>query len=124
MSGDGLLLDTNVVILTLGGNEVLAAHMESKRLFVSVVTEMECLSYPFRVRKDEMVVREFMRRCTVLGIEERIKEEAIVIRRDHGIKLPDAVIAATALVLGVPLLTADKGFLRLRNELVVDLFEP
>ncbi|MBK9273766.1 MAG: type II toxin-antitoxin system VapC family toxin [Flavobacteriales bacterium] len=112
------------MILTLGGNEVLAAHMESKRLFVSVVTEMECLSYPFRVRKDEMVVREFMRRCTVLGIEERIKEEAIVIRRDHGIKLPDAVIAATALVLGVPLLTADKGFLRLRNELVVDLFEP
>ncbi len=124
MSGDGLLLDTNVVILTLGGNEVLASYMESKRLFVSVVTELECLSYPFRERKDEMVVREFMRRCTVLGIEERMKEEAIVVRRNHGLKLPDAVIAATGLVLGVPLLTADKGFLRLRNELVVDLFEP
>jgi len=98
--------------------------MESKRLFLSVISEMECLGYPFKERKDELVVREFVRRCTVIGIEERIKEEAIIVRRQHALKLTDAIIAATALVLGMPLLTADKGFLRLRKALVVDLYEP
>lgn len=43
----------------------------------------------------------------------KVKEAAIRLRRRHGIKLPDAVIAATARVLRAELLTNDLRLLRL-----------
>lgn len=39
-----------------------------------------------------------------------IKEKHIKIKRAYSIKLPDAIIAATALVFDMPFITADNGF--------------
>ena len=39
-----------------------------------------------------------------------IKKEVIQLRRKHKVKLPDAIIASTAIYLNMPLLSADKGF--------------
>ena len=43
--------------------------------------------------------------------------------KKYGIKLPDAIIAATAIKNNLPLLTADKGFKRV-SELNLNLLEP
>jgi predicted nucleic acid-binding protein len=39
-----------------------------------------------------------------------IKETAIELKQRYKTKLPDAVIASTALYLDIPLITFDKGF--------------
>ncbi len=48
----------------------------------------------------------------LIGLTQDVKEQAIIIRKLTKMKLPDAVVAATARVMKVPLLTADVGFKR------------
>lgn len=51
---------------------------------------------------------------TVLGIEESIIQETIRIRKNYNLKLPDALIAATAMVYKLTLVADnDKDFLRI-----------
>lgn len=50
-------------------------------------------------------------------------ESAIVLRRDHGLKIPDAIIGATAIYLNLTLLTADRGFERLGEVLTLLMYE-
>lgn len=52
----------------------------------------------------------FMKEYTTVGINDAIRDQAAWIRRNLKLKLPDAVIAATALHLKAPLITRDKGF--------------
>lgn len=47
----------------------------------------------------------------VVDLNEQIKGNTIQFRREYGIKLPDCIVAATAAYLGMPLFSADKGFL-------------
>jgi len=44
-----------------------------------------------------------------------ISELTIKLRRRYSLKLPDAIIAATALSLEIPLLTADKDFAKIKE---------
>ncbi|MCR5456443.1 MAG: PIN domain-containing protein [Bacteroidales bacterium] len=44
-------------------------------------------------------------------------------RRTYGTKLPDAIVAATAIECNVPLITADKGFRKIK-ELQLELINP
>jgi predicted nucleic acid-binding protein len=43
-------------------------------------------------------------------MSDDIKEKYIEVRRKYRLKLADAVIAATAIVSGMPLITSDKQF--------------
>jgi predicted nucleic acid-binding protein len=43
--------------------------------------------------------------CVVLPLDEPVIQQTIRLRQQHRVKLPDAIIAATALVHGLPLLT-------------------
>jgi predicted nucleic acid-binding protein len=52
-----------------------------------------------------------------------IKKCAIMVRRKYGTKLPDAIVAATAIENSVPLITADKGFSKIK-ELKLVLLTP
>lgn len=56
------------------------------------------------------IIREFLSRCRRVELTPEIIERTIRIRRSRNIKTPDAVIAATALVLGVTLVSADRQF--------------
>lgn len=45
----------------------------------------------------------------------KIKEQTIQLRKQYSIKLPDAIIAATSLVYEIPLVTADKGYSKIKE---------
>ena len=51
-----------------------------------------------------------------------IKERTILLRRKYGTKLPDSIVAATAIECELPLVTADKGFKKI-EELDLRLLE-
>lgn len=103
-----IVLDTNAVIEFLAGR--LAKEFPDAPVAISFVTEIELLSWPKITPDDEAAVRRFLGRCLVQGISDPIKQTAIAVRRAHALRLPDALVAATALDLGAELATRDAAF--------------
>ena len=66
---------------------------------------MEVLGYQFRDSKEEEFIIEMLEVFSVLFIDQKIADMAIEIRKKQRIKLPDAIIAATAKVLNLCLVT-------------------
>ena len=104
------LLDTNAILYLLGGR--LAAPLEIGPYYVSVISEMELLSYPSLTDDAETQIRSFLADVTVVELTSEIKAAAIHVRRQLGLKLPDAIVAASAMVLEAELLTNDVQLLR------------
>ncbi|WP_249070299.1 type II toxin-antitoxin system VapC family toxin [Argonema antarcticum] len=99
------MLDTNIVLYFLGGR--LADPLPAGQYFVSVITEIELLSYPSISADEETQIRNFLTKITVVAIEANIKELTIGLRKKYRLRLPDAIIAATAQSLNATLLTND-----------------
>lgn len=99
------ILDTNIVLYLMGGR--LAMPLPEAEYAVSVMTEMELLSHPMLTPAGEAAVKQFLSRVLVLELTPDVRGAAVALRRQHRLRLPDAVIAATALVHGTELLTND-----------------
>ncbi len=115
MSGNKWFLDTNIILYLLAGDTTLADLLDGSRIYVSVITEMELLSYRDLSENDRKVIRSFLSECKIIYINHEIKEETVRIRLSFGTKLPDSIIAATAIYLDLPLLTADKDFSKIET---------
>lgn len=109
---DRILVDTNIIIYVLQGNRELASLIHSKYAYLSVISELELLSFPKIDKKEEFVIQSFIQEMNLIELNEVIKRETIRLRRAYGLKLPDSIIAATALYLNCPLITADSDFSR------------
>ncbi len=72
-----------------------------------MITEIELLSYPSLSPDEETQIRDFLTKITVVGIDNNIKELAITFRKQNRLRLPDAIIAATAQFLNATLFTND-----------------
>jgi predicted nucleic acid-binding protein len=100
-----IVLDTNAVLYFLAG--LLAEPLPQDDFFVSVITEIELLSYPLISKEDEVEIRAFLKDVTIIDLTETIKQSAIAFRRQYRLKLPDALIVATAHGLNAELFTND-----------------
>ena len=109
MIGNSLLLDTNTVLYLLAGDETLAEFLNDKKLYISIISELELLGYNKLTTKDIKALKIFIEELQVENISEEIKNITIDIRRRTKLKLPDCIIAATAIALEIPLLSADTG---------------
>lgn len=107
------LLDTNIVVDPFAGN--LAELLPEGELYCSIITELECLSAPGIDPESETMIRSFLTTVTVIGLEASVCEATISFRRTRSLKLPDAIIAATAQTLGATLLTNDDRMLRVTS---------
>ena len=99
------LLDTNVALYLLGGR--LEAPLPSGDYGVSVISEMELLSWPSLQAEEETRVNAFLSGVTICDLTPAIRMRAVQLRRDERLKLPDAIICATALEHNVELWTND-----------------
>jgi hypothetical protein len=106
-----LLVDTDVFVDHLRGSRPLEATRD--RIAYSVITRCEL----FAGRSaDEDGLRRLLAPFREVQVDRRIGELAGRLRREHGIRTPDAIIAATALGLGVPILTRNvKDFAGVRG---------
>ena len=110
MSGAKLLVDTNVFIRLFEGDTGVAEYLQGKHVFVSFITEMEHLGFHGISETDKQFYRTVLNDCSLVELSQPVKERTISLKQQHKIRLPDAIIAATASYLGIPLLTFDKGF--------------
>jgi predicted nucleic acid-binding protein len=122
MSGDKYLLDTNIILYILSGDETIARHLHQKILFASIISEIELLGYKELSSKQEKSIKEFLSDFRIISIDEAIKNEAIDLGKKYSLKLPDCIVAATAITLNLTLITSDKQF-RQVNNLLLELYE-
>jgi len=108
------LLDTNAVVSLLSGNRHLAELLESAEYVgISVVTYLEFLAFDGLSDSDCACFTEFCERIDVVALthEDRgLVKLALDLRSGHRLKLPDAIIGATALSRNATLITNDSHF--------------
>ena len=112
MSGNNLLVDTNFLIYLLNGNAAVAPYLKNN-FFVSDITEMEMLGVKNLDSKVLIIRKLLIENCFIVNFNSDIKEIAIRIKQKSTIKLPDAIVAASSMYMGFPLVTADKGFTKI-----------
>ena len=116
MSGIKYLFDTCAVVDFIHaerGFKNRQYDFDEAPQFVSVIARIEVLAYPGMTVEEELARRRFLAGVTLVPITGSIEEQAIAIRKAVKIKLPDCIIAATALVMDAVLLTSDTTLLKL-----------
>jgi len=92
------VVDTDILVDHLRGARRLAAD---RPLAYSIISRCELFAGTDRVA----VVQRLLGALVEVDLDRGLAEAAGQVRRDHGLSLPDAIVAATALSLGVPLVT-------------------
>ena len=115
-----IVLDTNVVILFIKRDPVTVEWInrqrsKGQRFCVSTITVVELLG--FRNISDEEIfqVESWLQYVLVLDVDGSIAREAARIRREMRLTTSDSVIAATAVLLKVPVATRDIAFKKIRD---------
>lgn len=104
--GKRYLIDSNIVIdfsanlIPKKGSSLLSICFDNEPI-ISIINKIELLGY--HLVTDE--VKDLVSTSLVIGLTDEIVDEAIRIRKQYKIKLPDAVIAATAITLDLNLLS-------------------
>jgi len=114
-----LLLDTNIIIDFLKQNSAavdLSSLFLQHECFTSVIVKLELLKYPDIKPDEEYTVLEFLRLVPIMSLNELIENETIALSRSTKLKLPDAIIGATAIVYGAEMVTSDPHFLECQYE--------
>jgi predicted nucleic acid-binding protein len=100
------LLDTNILIYISKKEIQLSSFAHpGDELFISVITYMEALGFPFKSRNEELIISGLCENLIVINLEEPIINEVISLRKKNKIKLPDAIIAGTAITNNLDLIT-------------------
>ena len=97
---------TNIVIYLQKG--LLLEPLPVANYAISVITEMELRSYPAITVSQEQWLKRFVSDVQVISLTDLIKEQTIKLRKERLIKLPVAMVCATAMIERAVLLTNDK----------------
>lgn len=103
--------DTNTVIYYLQqqfppeAEKLIDVVINASQPCISAITEIELLCWKTAFDKDTEILHNFIRDALVIELEQPVKLKAAEIRKTKNVKLPDAIIAATALVYDFTLIT-------------------
>ncbi len=113
MNGKEILADTNILIYLFNGDNTIAAILQSKFIYISFITELELFGLKNISSSQTKKIQSLVDECIVVPLNNEIKQEYILQRQTTNLKLADSIVAATALYLGIPLITADKNFVKI-----------
>ena len=93
------LIDTNTAIDYLDNKlpENTSDLLEMAGISLSVIVRMELLSWKKATMQHLQVLHQFINSCKVYNLDESVILKAIELRKNYPIKLPDAIIASTAI---------------------------
>ncbi|MDR1317365.1 MAG: type II toxin-antitoxin system VapC family toxin [Spirochaetales bacterium] len=112
-STDLLVFDTCVIIPALKDKSLvdLLDKFAASDRFISVITRIELLSFHSLTDEETCLINLFFDSVTVVPLNNDVEEKAIEFRRLTKHKTPDAIIAATSIVLNAVLFTRDSRLL-------------
>lgn len=128
--GTKYLIDTNVVIEFLGGKLSITGSNWLQNLVdvhlcnLSIINKIELLGYNGSI--DEMqTVQDFVDATNIISLSDVVVDKTIYLRKNYKIKLPDAIIAATALEYNFSLITRDiSDFKKIKELICIDANQP
>lgn len=112
MNGISVVSDTNPLIYLLNGSEKAAEYLNGKQIWISAITELELYGKKGLTKYEKQEIDHLIESCFVAELSSGIKNIVKELLQTVNIKLPDAIVAATALYLDMPLLTFDTDFIR------------
>ena len=123
-----MIIDTDVIIWYMKGNEKAYRAIEnSKNFFISVVTYME-LVQGMRDKRELNSLRRALHNWSskILYISEEVSVKAMFFVEQHylshSIHLADALIGATAVAYGLPLLTGNDKHYKILKDVEIKKF--
>jgi len=120
------LIDTNVAIDYIGQvlpEEILTVldNIIDNTFYISVINKIELLGFSNITKKEEIKFQEFINAANVIELNDDVVNKTIYIRRQRKVKLPDAIIAATAGVYDLVLLSRnDKDFKKIDDLILIN----
>ncbi len=123
-----ILCDSNILIYAADPDDrVCAGFVERRDAAISTVCRVEVLGFPGYARlslDQQQRLQEVVHSMIELRMEELIVEQAIALRQQRRMSLGDAIVAATALVHGIPLVTRNTvDFRHVEKLTVINPFE-
>ena len=118
------VLDTNALIYF--ADNTVSENIFFERydhLYISSITHIEFLGYNFKSETEKQIALSLTKSLEIIHTNDFIAQIAIQYRQKRKIKLPDAIILATASHLGAELCTANVDDFKNLDERVV-LFNP
>jgi hypothetical protein len=105
---NGKLVDTNILIyLSKRKLELDQVTQPGVLLYISVITYMEVLGYKFNNDFERQTIEQLCKHFPIIDLNPKIVDKVISIKQRHKIKLPDAIILATAIISKFELITAN-----------------
>jgi predicted nucleic acid-binding protein len=107
------ILDTNAVVSLLNGNQELATRLETAAYVgISVITYLEFLAFDGLSDADRNSFKLFCSRVEIVPLahKDELADSTLTLRTRHRLKLPDAIIGATALCRNAIIITNDSHF--------------
>ncbi|MCU0240478.1 MAG: type II toxin-antitoxin system VapC family toxin [Pyrinomonadaceae bacterium] len=110
MSGTKAILDSNVIIFTTKGiidvDDLLSKY---DKFYTSVISFIEVYAFDFQNSVEKDVADEIFANLEIIDVNQEIADQAIIYRKNKlkKIKLPDAIILASAKYANAELLTDD-----------------
>ena len=110
MNGTKGILDSNTIIFTskskIDVDELLSRYDE---FYVSIITYVEVYAFDFQNSLEKDIADEIFANLQIIEVNQEIADQAIIYRKNKTkkIKLPDAIILATAKYINADLLTDD-----------------
>ncbi|MBC7382377.1 MAG: type II toxin-antitoxin system VapC family toxin [Bacteroidia bacterium] len=124
--GQRYLIDPNVISHLFADRlpktgKTFVTEVVNEEFIISVAVEIEVLTY--HETPDKMpLIKEFINLATILPLDKAVTKKAIELRRDNRkLKLGDAIIAATAIVHQLTLMTNNtKDFIKIDGLQIID----
>ena len=123
MNGRKAVLDTNVIIFAsqqkIDTDELLSKY---DNFYVSIVTYIEVYGYEFKDKTEKELIDTLFEGLDVIDVEKLVADQAILYRKNKQkkIRVPDAIILATAKYVGAELVTDDwDDFQRIDDTVVI-----
>jgi hypothetical protein len=109
-----MLLDTNILILFSKGDQQIIKNLKKiNKRFISFISYIEFLADLNLTKKERETAKKFLtENFNIVNLDEKILNKTIEVRIKSSLKLPDAIIVATALILKEKIYTLDKTILK------------
>jgi predicted nucleic acid-binding protein len=110
MNGNKAILDSNLIIfLSKGLIDLAKLSAIYDKFYVSIITYMEVYAYDFTIQSEKALIDKFFAKVEIIEVNQEIADQTIIYRKNKlkKIKLPDAIILASAKYANAELLTDD-----------------